>query len=53
MIRKGVLQRAGGVPFFVVSYAHALRQGDLGGGADGVPWDVAQGVRQRVAALPE
>ena len=52
-LRERVLQRAGGVPFFVVSYAHALRQGDVGNGADGVPWDIAQGVRQRVAALPE
>jgi tetratricopeptide (TPR) repeat protein len=52
-LRELVLQRAGGVPFFVVSYAHALKRGDVGGGADGVPWDVAQGVRQRVAALPE
>ncbi len=52
-LRARVLQRAGGVPFFVVSYAHALRQGDVGSGADGVPWDIAQGVRQRVAALPE
>jgi tetratricopeptide (TPR) repeat protein/transcriptional regulator with XRE-family HTH domain len=52
-LRQRVLQRAGGVPFFVVSYAHALRRGDVGGGADGVPWDAAQGIRQRVAALPE
>jgi len=45
----GVLERAGGVPFYLVSYAQALRAGDAGG----VPWDVAQGVRQRVALLPE
>ncbi len=45
----GVLRRAGGTPFFLVSYAQALRQGSV----DEVPWDVAQGVRQRVAVLPE
>jgi tetratricopeptide (TPR) repeat protein len=51
--RERVLQRAGGVPFFVVSYAHALSRGGIARMADAVPWDVAQGVRQRVAALPE
>jgi tetratricopeptide (TPR) repeat protein/transcriptional regulator with XRE-family HTH domain len=44
-----VLQRAGGVPFFLVSCAQALRTAE---GAQRVPWDVAQGLRQRVAALP-
>jgi tetratricopeptide (TPR) repeat protein/transcriptional regulator with XRE-family HTH domain len=52
-LRERVLQRAGGVPFFVVSYAQALRRGDIGAGAEGVPWDAAQSVRQRVGALPE
>jgi hypothetical protein len=51
VLRERVLQRAGGVPFFVVSYAHALGQGDVSRGADRVPWNVAQGVRQRVAAV--
>jgi predicted ATPase len=50
---EGVLQCAGGVPFFVVSYAQALSRGDIAYGADAGPWDVIQGVRQRVAALPE
>ncbi|MGH2388509.1 MAG: ATP-binding protein, partial [Chloroflexota bacterium] len=45
---EGVVQRAGGVPFFLVSYAQALHQGSVAG----VPWDLAQGVRQRVALLP-
>jgi tetratricopeptide (TPR) repeat protein len=53
VLREHVLHRASGVPFFVVSYAQALRQGAGAGGVDGVPWDIAQGVRQRVAALPE
>src|SRR5436305_3058120 len=51
--RALVLQRAGGVPFVLVSYAQALREGaGQAGGTPAVPWDVAQGVRQRVAALP-
>jgi tetratricopeptide (TPR) repeat protein/transcriptional regulator with XRE-family HTH domain len=52
-LRERVVQRAGGVPFYLVSYAHGLR-GELpeGGAAEAVPWDVAQGVRQRIAALP-
>lgn len=43
-----VLRHAGGTPLFLVSYAQALRQGGL----TAVPWDVAQGVRQRVALVP-
>jgi tetratricopeptide (TPR) repeat protein/transcriptional regulator with XRE-family HTH domain len=51
--RALVLQRAGGVPFVLVSYAQVLREGvGEAGGTPAVPWDVAQGVRQRVAALP-
>lgn len=54
-LRERMLQRAGGVPFFVVSCAHALQQ--PGGREDtpgvDVPWDIGQSVRQRVAALPE
>lgn len=58
--RARVLERAGGTPFFLVSYAQALgtagADGDMaedGGAAEAVPWDVARGVRQRVALLPE
>jgi predicted ATPase/DNA-binding XRE family transcriptional regulator len=47
-----VLRRAGGVPFFLVSCAHALRACAADEDATGaVPWSVAQQVRQRVAAL--
>ena len=46
---EDAVRRAGGTPFFLVSYAQALRQGSM----EGVPWDLAQGVRQRVALLPE
>jgi tetratricopeptide (TPR) repeat protein/transcriptional regulator with XRE-family HTH domain len=50
---RQVVQRAGGVPFFLVSCAQGLRAGALDRTAtDSVPWDVAQSVRQRVAALP-
>jgi len=53
-LRRRVLQRAGGVPFFLVSCAQGLQSGALVGDTEeGVPWDVAQGLRQRVAALPE
>ncbi|HEX6796634.1 MAG TPA: AAA family ATPase [Ktedonobacterales bacterium] len=58
VLRERVVARAGGVPFFLVSCAQALRAGALsdadggvGGGA--VPWDVAQSIRQRVAVLPD
>ncbi len=61
-LRERVLRRAGGVPFFLVSYAQTLpassaarstKGADGADGADGaVPWDVVQSVRQRVAALP-
>src|SRR5438067_6272727 len=52
--REQVVQRTGSVPFVLVSYAQALRTHLLEEGpADvAVPWDVAQGVRQRVATLP-
>lgn len=54
----GVLERAGGVPFFIVSYAQALQQGRTEGAEtaarlQAAPWNVAQGVGQRVALLPE
>jgi len=54
-VRERVLRRAGGVPFFLVSWAQALRAGALerDGAGDDVPWDLAQGVRRRVAALPQ
>jgi tetratricopeptide (TPR) repeat protein len=45
-------RRAGGVPFFLVSVAEALRTASANpAGAELVPWDVAQSVRQRMAHL--
>jgi tetratricopeptide (TPR) repeat protein/transcriptional regulator with XRE-family HTH domain len=53
-VRRRVAQRAGGVPFFAVSCAQALHTaGPTNHQADAVSWDVAQSVRQRVAALSE
>jgi len=46
---RRVLERAGGMPFFLVSYAQAMAAGVT----EGIPWDLAQGVRQRLAVLPE
>lgn len=48
-----VLQRSGGVPFFLVSCARGLRTGALSGTVEDVPWDAAQSVRLRMATLPE
>src|SRR5439155_3680243 len=57
--RGQVLRRTGGIPFFLVSCAERLRQGDpTGSGAvstrvwDEMPWDVTQSIRQRIADLP-
>jgi len=47
-----LLRRAGGVPFFLVSCARAIRAGEDQDG-EAVPWDVAQTVRRRMTALPE
>jgi tetratricopeptide (TPR) repeat protein/transcriptional regulator with XRE-family HTH domain len=55
---EDIVQRTGGVPFFLLSCAQGLRARALGAAGDPpsvgtpVPWDVAQGVRQRVAVLP-
>ena len=58
-VRMRVLRQAGGVPFFLVSWARMLREethaadaGVAGTQTDPVPWTVAQGLRLRVAALP-
>jgi transcriptional regulator with XRE-family HTH domain/tetratricopeptide (TPR) repeat protein len=50
--------RGGGIPFFLVSYAQSLAAAsyDAPSSEDAlaeVPWDVAQTIRQRIAALPE
>ena len=53
-LRERLLQRANAVPFFLLSCARGLRSGALQPlAADGIPWDLAQSIQQRVAALPE
>src|SRR5262249_50837994 len=49
-----VAERTGGVPFFVISCAQALRADAAGDGAsaEAIPWEVTQSIRQRTAALP-
>jgi hypothetical protein len=48
-LRARVRQRAGDVPFFLVSCAQGLRLRPLEADGPAVPWDVAQGVRQRAS----
>jgi len=51
-VLPAIVRRAGGVPFFLVSYAEQVRSGSQGGAPLAVPWTVAQVIGQRVAALP-
>ncbi len=51
-LRAHLLRRTGGVPYFLVSCAEALRVSTQEGRpAQDVPWNVAQSIGQRVAAL--
>ena len=56
-VREHVLRQAGGVPFYLVSYAQSLRAARFAPAGEGIapgtpaPWDLRQGVRQRAAAL--
>jgi tetratricopeptide (TPR) repeat protein/transcriptional regulator with XRE-family HTH domain len=47
-LSQRILNRAEGVPFFLVSCATALGHGDP---VNDVPWDVTQSIRQRVAMV--
>lgn len=53
-LRADLLRRADGVPFFIVSLANGVASGDPAASipSAGVPWDVAELIRQRAAALP-
>lgn len=51
-ILPAIVRRAGGVPFFLVSYAEQVRGDSQSGASLAVPWTVAQVIGQRVAALP-
>jgi len=50
--RSTIVRRAGGVPFFIVSYADDVRPDGAGVPTSTVPWTVAKVIRQRVLALP-
>jgi tetratricopeptide (TPR) repeat protein/transcriptional regulator with XRE-family HTH domain len=53
-VRTQVLERSGGVPFFVISYAGSVQAGILTDGAIvRTPRGLGQSIRRRVAALPE
>lgn len=49
-----LLERAGGLPFFLVSCAQELRAGKMSAAtaASAVPWSAAESVRARVTVLP-
>ena len=51
-VLPAIVRRAGGVPFFLISYAEQVSGGGQGGAPLAVPWTVAQVIGQRVAALP-
>ncbi len=51
-LRRRTMERAAGVPFFVMSCAQGLRLTvETGSGEATIPWTLAQSVRQRVIAL--
>jgi tetratricopeptide (TPR) repeat protein/transcriptional regulator with XRE-family HTH domain len=50
-VYQRIARRTGGVPFFVVSYAHAVRRAKGEREWDALPWDLRQSIQQRVAAL--
>jgi tetratricopeptide (TPR) repeat protein/transcriptional regulator with XRE-family HTH domain len=53
LLRDALLKRAGGVPFYLVSCAHALQLGAVSSARHArIPWDVAETVRQRISVLP-
>jgi hypothetical protein len=53
-VRNRLVQRTGGVPFYLVSCVRGLQTGVLDAQADAhLPWDLAHSIRQRVAALPQ
>jgi transcriptional regulator with XRE-family HTH domain len=48
-----IIRRAGGVPFFLASYADDVRFDSEDGPTSMVPWTVEKVIRQRVLALPD
>jgi tetratricopeptide (TPR) repeat protein/transcriptional regulator with XRE-family HTH domain len=53
-VYSSVVRRTGGVPFFLMSYAHAIQPEEKESDAeDIIPWDITQSIRQRIALLPK
>jgi tetratricopeptide (TPR) repeat protein len=52
VVVPAIVRRAGGVPFFLISYLENLRPDETGEAELSLPWTVAQVIRQRVVALP-
>ncbi len=54
-LRRSILSRAGGVPYYLVSCAQVARGGSQAGSDDAltVPWSVAESIRQRMATLSD
>ena len=53
-VRERLLERTGGVPYFLVSCVQGLQAGALpgdGAGQQALPWSVAETIHQRVATL--
>ncbi len=50
-IREQIVQRAGGVPFFLVSFAEAQRATTGENPGEAVPWHIEHSIRQRMHAL--
>ncbi len=51
-IREQIVQRAGGAPFFLVSFAEAQRPTAGANPGEAVPWHIGHSIRQRMHALP-
>jgi tetratricopeptide (TPR) repeat protein len=53
-MRAHVAQQCGGIPFYLISWAHALASETLAMGEDeALPWDVMQSIRRRITVQSE
>jgi tetratricopeptide (TPR) repeat protein/transcriptional regulator with XRE-family HTH domain len=53
-IERQIVERTGGVPFFVLSYARTLQTNERGQvSADTIPSTIVETIRQRIASLPD
>jgi tetratricopeptide (TPR) repeat protein/transcriptional regulator with XRE-family HTH domain len=51
--QEQILRQTAGVPFFIRSYAQAVRTGAVNAAGQDLPETVIQSIRQRIAALPD